>query len=92
MLVAESLKQRFCDLINERTAIGVERYGEPLQTDNGRDAERDLTEELLDALQYQEQSRLELKADRDRLAEENAELRHKMAVIAAYNWDLEAYI
>ena len=66
--VAPSLKQRFADWIDARTAQGIETYGGPLTTDNGRAAERDMMEELLDFCQYQEQSRLELLA-------ENAQLR-----------------
>ena len=65
--VAPSLKQRFADWIDARTAQGIETYGGPLTTDNGRDAERDMLEELLDFCQYQEQSRLELLADNARL-------------------------
>ena len=60
--VAPSLKQRFSDWIDARTAQGVETYGQPLQTDNGRDAERDAFQELLDFCQYQEQDRMELLA------------------------------
>ena len=62
MEVSPALKQRFSDWIDARTAIGVAKYGEPLRTDNGRDAEKDGFEELLDFCQYQEQSRQELKA------------------------------
>ena len=71
--VAPSLKQRFGDWIDARTAQGIETYGGPLTTDNGRDAERDMLEELLDFCQYQEQSRLELLA-------ENARLRQRIGV------------
>jgi hypothetical protein len=35
-----------------RHRVGVERYGTPLQAHNGRDALRDLYEELLDAVVY----------------------------------------
>jgi hypothetical protein len=45
--------------LRERTAVGVARYGRALCADNGRDAVRDLREELLDALQYAEQARME---------------------------------
>jgi hypothetical protein len=40
------------DLIAARLAIGVERYGHGLQPMNGRDAFRDLVEELVDASVY----------------------------------------
>ena len=58
--VGPSLKQRFSDWIDKRTAKGVHKYGEPLTTENGRGAENDMIEELLDFCQYQEQSRAEL--------------------------------
>lgn len=35
-----------------RRAIGIQRYGTPLQPFNGRDPLRDLYEELIDAVQY----------------------------------------
>lgn len=59
--VAPSLKQRFSEWIDQRTTKGVTTYGVPLTTNNGRDAEIDMIDELLDFLQYQEQSRMELK-------------------------------
>jgi len=61
--VGPALKRRFNDWIDQRTAKGMETYGTPLQTHNGRSAEQDMIEELLDFAQYQEQSRMEL-ADR----------------------------
>ena len=61
------MKQRFGDWIDARTAQGIETYGGPLTTDNGRDARKDAFEEILDFCQYQEQSRLELLADNARL-------------------------
>ena len=45
--------------IEARTLAGVERYGTPLYTHNGRDAVQDLREELLDALQYLAQAHAE---------------------------------
>lgn len=39
-----------------RKALGTERYGTPLQPHNGRDALRDLYEELLDAAVYVRQA------------------------------------
>lgn len=36
----------------ERRRLGISRYGTPLQAFNGRDALRDLYEELLDAAAY----------------------------------------
>jgi len=46
-------------LLAERQEEGLRRYGQPLRTWNGRDARRDLREELLDAFQYA------LQADRE---------------------------
>ena len=39
-------------LMRKRRQVGIDRYGVPLQRGNGRDAERDLLEELLDAVAY----------------------------------------
>lgn len=44
-----------------RLHVGIQRYGTPLQPNNGRDALRDLYEELLDAVFYVRQ----LIAERD---------------------------
>lgn len=38
--------------LQDRKKVGIERYGTPLQANNGRDALQDLYEELLDAAQY----------------------------------------
>jgi len=45
--------------IEARTLAGVERYGAPLHSHNGRDSIRDLREELLDAMQYLAQAHIE---------------------------------
>ena len=58
--VAPELKQRFSDWIDLRTEQGIATYGTPLKTHNGRDAEKDKTEELLDFCQYQQQHIMEL--------------------------------
>ena len=60
--VAPSLKQRFSDWIDERTALGVTKYGTPLMTFNGRDSGQDMVEEILDFCQYQQQHIMELEA------------------------------
>lgn len=39
-------------LCRERRALGVRRYGTPLQLDNGRDMRRDAREEALDLAVY----------------------------------------
>ena len=67
--VAGPLKQAFADWIDRRTAQGVETYGQPLMTHNGRDAARDQMEELLDFCQYQQQQLMELEDEVRRLRE-----------------------
>ena len=71
-LVAPRLKQEFADWIDRRTAKGIETYGQPLATHNGRDAQRDMTEEILDFCQYQQQRVMELE---DEVRELEARLR-----------------
>lgn len=39
-------------LVTDRYWQGMERYGQPLMTDDGRDTESDLAQELMDALYY----------------------------------------
>jgi hypothetical protein len=48
----EVMHEVLIDLVNKRLAVGVERYGTGLQPMNGRDAWRDLVEELVDATVY----------------------------------------
>lgn len=48
--------------IEERRRVGIQRYGTPLQTFNGRDALIDLYQELLDAAMYTRQLIEERKA------------------------------
>jgi hypothetical protein len=45
--------------LDARIQLGIQRYGQPLQTFNGRDALKDLYEELLDACHYAKQAILE---------------------------------
>ena len=40
------------NLVRERDALGRERYGTPLETNNGRDMHKDARDELGDLLQY----------------------------------------
>lgn len=53
--------ERLKALIDQRTAIGIRKYGTPLMTHNGRDAHRDALEEALDLCQYLMQMVLETK-------------------------------
>lgn len=69
------VRATFNQMLTERTRKGVETYGRPLQTFNGRDALRDAAEELVDAIQYVHQAALEaadLKVD---LANAKAKIR-----------------
>jgi hypothetical protein len=52
---AMSVRNAIRDLLAERKRLGVERYGSLLQAGNGRDARRDLLEELADAAVYARQ-------------------------------------
>lgn len=45
--------------LRDRLALGVRKYGLPLQSGNGRDALADATDEVLDALVYLHQMELE---------------------------------
>lgn len=46
--------------MEERRQLGLERYGRPVFPFNGRNPALDLEEELLDALVYHKQQRIEL--------------------------------
>lgn len=48
-------------MITDRAIDGLDKYGVYLQSSNGRDAARDLIEELLDAAMYATQLRIEKK-------------------------------
>lgn len=61
--------------IEERRKVGIQRYGTALQPNNGRDAVRDLYEELIDGAMYAKQWLIE----RERLLAQVAELQDKVA-------------
>ena len=52
-------KDRFDAILAQRVEQGRETYGTELQTHNGRDPHLDAMEELVDAVLYLEQARLE---------------------------------
>lgn len=56
---AESIQAMVRHDLNVRERVGIQRYGTSLQPDNGRDALRDLYEELLDAACYAKQLMVE---------------------------------
>jgi hypothetical protein len=45
--------------IAQRSEVGLSKYGTILRVNNGRDCVNDLEQELLDALQYLKQARME---------------------------------
>lgn len=53
------VQDQVVEYIERRKAVGVERYGTALQANNGRDALRDLFEELVDAVNYCAQTLIE---------------------------------
>lgn len=61
--------------LKERYEKGLETYGTPLQTFNGRDCLEDLMEELLDGLMYTIQAMLEDKANGNKC--DTCSYRHK---------------
>lgn len=66
----ECVQDALIRLIEERKQLGIQRYGSPLMTHNGRDAGRDAVEEALDLTAYSMQVAMELRdlrAERDQL-------------------------
>lgn len=51
-------------ILLERKAVGLARYGQPLQADNGRDAMRDALEEAADLLPYLVAARMQRDEER----------------------------
>lgn len=58
-----ALRHAVADRVRERQQVGIARYGTSLQPYNGRDALRDLAEEILDGAQYARQLVVELEHD-----------------------------
>lgn len=54
-----NVQQALAKALLERMNYGISKYGSPLETFNGRDVLRDVWEELLDALTYMTQMRIE---------------------------------
>jgi hypothetical protein len=59
---AESVFAVVRQRLDEREALGIKRYGRSLETFNGRNAFRDLQDELLDGLNYATQAEMEHRA------------------------------
>jgi hypothetical protein len=64
----EDVTEALVAAIRARQAKGIATYGDTLRTHNGRDAGRDLVEELLDGAQYAMQMRLERRDLEGRIA------------------------
>lgn len=62
--------ERLIELIRERTKLGIEKYGEPLTTHNGRDPMLDALQESIDLNQYLMQALMESVDEVKRLSEE----------------------
>jgi hypothetical protein len=58
-LIARNSSGALLYAMSERRDLGIARYGTPLRPHNGRDVNRDLREELLDALAYAAQRAME---------------------------------
>ncbi|MEV7674978.1 hypothetical protein [Streptomyces sp. NPDC088752] len=63
----ENVQDRLIEKIKERRELGIQRYGRPLQTFNGRDAVKDALEEALDLATYLMQVGMEIAATRLRI-------------------------
>jgi hypothetical protein len=74
--------------IAARRSVGIERYGTPLQPFNGRDALRDAYEEALDLACYLRQALEERKAETDRIAVLEGELRDYERSMARANEEI----
>ncbi|MGW7100339.1 hypothetical protein [Streptomyces sp. NPDC054883] len=58
----EPVQERLIEMIKERRALGIQRYGRPLETFNGRNAVQDALEEALDLATYLTQIEMEQEA------------------------------
>jgi hypothetical protein len=65
----ESVQDALIAHIEKRKALGIQRYGRPLETFNGRNAPQDLLEELLDGATYAMQIAMEIAATQKRINE-----------------------
>lgn len=76
--VTDALKARFAGYIDERTAVGMAKYGQPLHTHDGRDTAVDMADELLDFCQYQQKWIQELEWERAALTAEIQRLQQEL--------------
>lgn len=75
----EDIQSRVITDINERRLLGIQRYGTALQPHNGRDALRDLYEELLDGAMYAKQLMVERQTSSLMAESDLAERAHRAA-------------
>jgi hypothetical protein len=68
--VTPQARVEFIRMLAEREKQGIATYGRSLETFNGRDALRDIKEELIDAWQYL----IQLEMERDALREQCRQL------------------
>lgn len=59
---SDSVQDALIELVSQRRDLGVKRYGQQLQTFNGRDALQDALEEAVDLASYLTQLRMETQA------------------------------
>ena len=71
-------------LLTARQAKGLETYGRPLETFNGRDVHRDLLEELVDAVQYAVQAQMEREAIERQVHDQYATILDSRGLIEAW--------
>ncbi|MFD7835544.1 hypothetical protein [Streptomyces sp. NPDC059761] len=58
----EPVQERLIEMIKQRRALGIQRYGRPLETFNGRNPLQDAWEEALDLATYLTQLQMEQEA------------------------------
>jgi hypothetical protein len=63
----ENVQDALIGEIEKRKVLGLQRYGRPVQTFNGRNAVRDLLDELLDGATYAMQIQMEIDAVQNRI-------------------------
>lgn len=64
----ENVQDALIEHIQQRKALGIQRYGRALQTFNGRNAPQDLLDELLDGATYAMQIQMEMQAFKVRIS------------------------
>lgn len=76
--------------LQERRELGIQKYGEPLKTFNGRNQSQDALEELLDFVQYFTAKLLEDGTPNETLEEVRSTFSQKLAELQQENEQLKA--